>query len=146
MPLTTATQLDALIAARTAPPHSSLPRLVVAAARGADAAPDALPLYLGLGGTAQLPPSPADAPGPALVADDAFVLASCSKLVTTVAVLQLVERGMLELEQDVREVMPALGMLKRLDGFGEEGEPVLRDDGVPVTVRMLLTHTAVSVA
>jgi len=58
--------------------------------------------------------------------DTLFDLASISKLFTTVAALQLVERGLIDLDAPVTEYIPE---------FGNNGKET-------ITVRMLLTHTS----
>jgi CubicO group peptidase (beta-lactamase class C family) len=62
-------------------------------------------------------------------ADTVFMLASASKTVTGVAVMQLVEDGLLDLDADVNEYLP---FDVRTPQF----------PNVPITTRMLLTHTA----
>ena len=70
-----------------------------------------------------------------------FWIASMTKAVVSVAALGLIERGELELEQPVAEVLPAFGELAILDGF--DGDvPRLRPATWPVALRHLLTHTS----
>jgi len=79
-----------------------------------------------------------DAP---VVPDTMFRIASMTKALTSVAALQLVEDGRLELEQTVASVLPEFGDLQVLEGF-DGGAPRLRPPARPVTVRHLLTHTS----
>src|SRR3984957_14554759 len=73
--------------------------------------------------------------------DTMFWIASMTKAVVSVAVLQLIERGELELEQPVVDILPAFGELAILDGF--DGDvPRLHAATRPVTLRHLLTHTS----
>jgi CubicO group peptidase (beta-lactamase class C family) len=58
-----------------------------------------------------------------------FMLASISKTIVSVAVMQAVEDGVLELEADVQDVA---GFPVRNPGFPDD----------PITLRMLLTHTS----
>jgi methyl acetate hydrolase len=74
-------------------------------------------------------------------ADTMFWIASMTKAVVSVAALQLIERGELELEQPVTDILPAFGELEILDGFDDD-VPRLRAPTRPVTVRHLLTHTS----
>ncbi|HST44410.1 MAG TPA: serine hydrolase domain-containing protein, partial [Luteimonas sp.] len=73
--------------------------------------------------------------------DDIFRIYSMSKTVTSVAVLMLMEEGALALEDPVSRYIPALGDLQVLDG-GTADAPLRRAPARPVTLRMLLTHTA----
>lgn len=52
-------------------------------------------------------------------------VASCTKLMTSIAALQCVERGMITLEDDVAEILPELARLGILTGSDEKGEPVI---------------------
>jgi methyl acetate hydrolase len=74
-------------------------------------------------------------------ADSMFWIASMTKAVVSVAVLQLIERGELELEQPVADLLPAFGELAILDGFDVD-VPRLRAATRPVTLRHLFTHTS----
>ena len=71
-----------------------------------------------------------------------FRIASMTKAITTVAAMQLVERGTLTLDEPVSRHLPELGKLEVLEGFDNSGKPILRPAGKPVTLRLLLTHTA----
>lgn len=70
-----------------------------------------------------------------------FRYASMTKLITTVAVMQLVERGQLSLDQEVASVLPEFGDLQVLDSFDGD-EPILRAPASAATVGQLLNHTA----
>ncbi|KAI0843294.1 beta-lactamase family protein [Hypoxylon sp. FL0890] len=84
--------------------------------------------------------SPKD--GPAYNEDTVMGLASMSKLVTTVAALQLVERGLIALDDDVLPLLPTLAKQEILTGFADNGEPITRKRQNPITLRLLLTHSA----
>jgi methyl acetate hydrolase len=73
--------------------------------------------------------------------DTMFALMSMTKAFTSVAALQLIERGALELEQPVADVLPAFADLQVLDGFDGEA-PRLRPPASQATIRQLLTHTS----
>jgi len=75
-------------------------------------------------------------------ADTVFSIASMTKLLTSVAALQLVERGRLKLDEPAARVDPALGSPQVLDGFDAQGAPQLRLARKPITLRNLLTHTS----
>jgi CubicO group peptidase (beta-lactamase class C family) len=75
--------------------------------------------------------------------DAVFRIASMTKAITSVAAMQLVERGKLDLDADAGEVLPELRDPHVLEGFdAESGEPSLRPAAAPITPRQLLTHTS----
>jgi methyl acetate hydrolase len=74
--------------------------------------------------------------------DTVFRIASMTKAIATVAAMQLVEQGKLELEEPVPAIDPALGSPQILEGFDAAGAPKLRPAKRPITLRHLLTHTA----
>ncbi len=80
--------------------------------------------------------------GPAMTVDTVFWIASMTKAITSTAAMQLVERGKLELDRPIRELLPELAAAKVLEGFDAGGEPKLRPARRDVTLRHLLTHTA----
>jgi len=68
------------------------------------------------------------------------VFASMVKLLTSVAALQLVERGKLRLDEPAARIDPTLESPMVLDGFDAQGAPQLRAARKPSTLRNLLTH------
>ncbi|BEV02302.1 serine hydrolase domain-containing protein [Novosphingobium olei] len=74
--------------------------------------------------------------------DSLFQIASMTKALTSAAVLQLVERGKLDLDAPVGAILPELADPQVLDGFDEAGAPILRPAKSPVTLRHLLMHTS----
>ncbi|EQB48150.1 beta-lactamase [Colletotrichum gloeosporioides Cg-14] len=81
--------------------------------------------------------------GKPLAADDVLTLASVTKLLTTIAALQLVERGILSLDDsDVAHHVPALAQKPILTGFSASGAPIEVPRQQPITLRHLLTHSA----
>lgn len=78
--------------------------------------------------------------GPALDGEHIFRIASMTKPVVTVAVLQLVEAGRLSLDQPVKEILPALGEVQLARRNGDDIEY-----GAPetdITLHHLLNHTS----
>ncbi|KAF5025563.1 hypothetical protein F66182_2371 [Fusarium sp. NRRL 66182] len=71
-----------------------------------------------------------------------FTLASLTKLPTTVAVLQLVEKGVITLDTDVSDLLPVLGRQQILAGWDADGSPILHKRRNPITLRHLLTHSS----
>jgi methyl acetate hydrolase len=74
-------------------------------------------------------------------ADTLFRIASMTKALTSVAALQLIGQGRLELGQTVASVIPAFGELQLLEGFDGD-EPRLRELSRQPTIQQLLTHTS----
>lgn len=140
--LSTATSIDALLAAATLDPYHGLPRAVVLAASSTD--PD---VYSGKAGYAHLPlEAVADGvlarEGAPVTEESVFEIFSCTKLVSVIACLQLVEQGKLRLEDDAREYVPELKEAKLFTGFDEKGDLLFEDNSSPITIKSLLIHTA----
>jgi methyl acetate hydrolase len=74
--------------------------------------------------------------------DSVFRIASMTKPVTGAAAMQLVEKGLIDLEQPIGDILPVVREVKVLEGFDANGTPRLRQPRVPVTLRHLLTHTS----
>ncbi len=79
--------------------------------------------------------------GAAMTADTVFWIASMTKPLTSIAAMQLVERGLLSLDAPVADVLPQLARPMVLDGVAD-GLPVLRPARTAMTLRHLLTHTS----
>jgi methyl acetate hydrolase len=122
------TQIDAAL--RQATEHKDVPGVVAMAAN------DKGVIYEGAFGIRDL------AKGPDMTLDTIFRLASMTKAITSVAAMQLVEQGKLELEQPIGNVLPELAAPQVLEGFDDAGAPRLRPAKQPITLRHLLTHTA----
>ncbi|HEY2843802.1 MAG TPA: serine hydrolase domain-containing protein, partial [Bryobacteraceae bacterium] len=74
--------------------------------------------------------------------DSIFAIASMTKAITSVAAMQLVERGKLKLDEPVARHLPQLAKMDVLQGFDAAGKPVLRPATKQITLRHLLTHTS----
>jgi CubicO group peptidase (beta-lactamase class C family) len=74
--------------------------------------------------------------------DTVFRIASMVKLLTSVAAMQLVERGELDLDEPAARLDPTLGLPQVLAGFDADGAPQLRPAKKPITLRNLLSHTS----
>ncbi|PQE13822.1 beta-lactamase protein [Rutstroemia sp. NJR-2017a BBW] len=74
--------------------------------------------------------------------DSVFWIASLTKLSTAIASLTAVEKGLITLDQNVREIVPELAQLEVLEGFDEDGTPRLRNCTSPITLRQLLSHSS----
>ena len=66
---------------------------------------------------------------------------SMSKIVTSVAVLSLLEEARFRLDDPVGDYLPELARMKVLTG-GTAAKPLLADAKTPITIRHLLTHTS----
>jgi methyl acetate hydrolase len=77
-----------------------------------------------------------------MTTDTVFRIASMVKLLTSVAAMQLVEAGKLELDAPAAATDPALASHPVLAGFDAKGAPQLRPPKRPVTLRHLLSHTS----
>lgn len=68
-------------------------------------------------------------------------IASCTKLMTAISVIQCVDKGLLSLDDDISSVLPEWKTRQVLVGFEEgTGKPILREAKNTITARMLLTH------
>ncbi|MFN8634640.1 MAG: serine hydrolase domain-containing protein [Chloroflexota bacterium] len=77
-----------------------------------------------------------------MTVDTVFWIASMTKAITSVAAIQQVERGNLDLDAPIGEILPELAAPRVLEGFDPAGVPILRRARRPITLRLLLTHTA----
>jgi methyl acetate hydrolase len=78
----------------------------------------------------------------AMQPDTVVWVASMTKVVTASAVMQLVEKGLLDLDQPAGDFIPYLRDVQVLTGFGQDGAAILRSPVRPVTTRQLLAHTS----
>ena len=74
--------------------------------------------------------------------DNIIQIASMTKLVTTIAALQLVEQGKLDLDTPISAYAPELNELQVLTGFAADDTPIFAEANRPPTARELMTHTA----
>jgi methyl acetate hydrolase len=94
-------------------------------------------LYQGAFGVADV------ATGRALTSDALFRIASMTKPVTSVALMQLIEQGRIGLDDPAEKYLPELAGLKVFESFDPAtGAYVLRAASNPPTVKHFLTHTS----
>lgn len=74
--------------------------------------------------------------------DSVGAIMSMTKALTGTAAMQLVERGLLDLDAPAGDVCPYLAQVQVLTGYDEAGNPQLRAPRTPVTLRNLLTHSS----
>jgi CubicO group peptidase (beta-lactamase class C family) len=84
----------------------------------------------------------ADANSAPISADSPMWIASCTKLLTTIAALQCVERGLLALDADVSPILPEFHAPDILTGFDARGQPTYVKAQNKITLRQLLTHSS----
>ncbi|HXY05211.1 MAG TPA: serine hydrolase domain-containing protein [Burkholderiaceae bacterium] len=80
--------------------------------------------------------------GKAMALDTVCWIASMTKPLTTVAVLQLVERGVIDLDVPAIRWLPQLAEAQVLEGFRADGQPRTRAPKRAISLRQLLTHTS----
>jgi CubicO group peptidase (beta-lactamase class C family) len=90
-------------------------------------------------GTLQLDPTSAP-----VSSDTVMWLASCSKVVTSIAALQCIECGLFTLDDaaDVDRLLPEWKDPDVLTGFTDDGKPILQPAKEKITLRQLLSHTS----
>jgi methyl acetate hydrolase len=115
-------QIDRVV--RAAVEQKKIPGVVAMAATGAGV------IYQGAFGNRDVRRS---AP---MTADTIFRIASMTKPVTSVAVMQLVERGKVQLDEPAGNYLPELSRVQVLE------QTKLRPPKTPITVRQLLSHTS----
>ena len=77
-----------------------------------------------------------------MAVDTPFQIASMTKAVVSAGAMQLVERGVLSLDEPIGDLLPDLASPQVLTGFATDGTPQLRPASRPITLRHLLTHTS----
>ncbi|PSN62090.1 beta-lactamase/transpeptidase-like protein [Corynespora cassiicola Philippines] len=74
--------------------------------------------------------------------DTICALASMTKLLTAVAVMQFVEAGIVDQDESVSKLLPDIGKYGIITGFDDEkNEAITTSISTPITLRMLLNHT-----
>ncbi|KFX90972.1 hypothetical protein V490_06166 [Pseudogymnoascus sp. VKM F-3557] len=81
-------------------------------------------------------------PGEKMDLNATFIMASCTKLMTTIAAMQCVERGLIKLDDDVSTILTELKDIKILTGFKDKKVPLFVPAKNKITLRHLLTHTS----
>ena len=68
--------------------------------------------------------------------DTILSLASCTKLMTAIAALQCVEKGLMALDDDVSKILPELGTVEIITGIEEAtGQPILSAKSSNISLR-----------
>lgn len=83
-----------------------------------------------------------DTNSPKVTVETPALIFSCTKLVTCVAGLQLVEQGKLNLHDPVEKYVPEIKNIQLLEGWNDDGSPKLAPPKNPIKVIHLFTHTS----
>lgn len=78
----------------------------------------------------------------AMTTDTVMAIFSCTKAIGGTAAMQCVEDGLLDLDAPAKNYAPDIAKVQVLDGFDDNGDPILRPPKRDITTRMLLLHTA----
>lgn len=74
--------------------------------------------------------------------DTEMIVFSCTKLITAICALQLIEQGQLSLDDSVGKYLPDIAEIQVWTGLDDEGKPVTRPRETDMKVIHLLTHTS----
>lgn len=78
-----------------------------------------------------------------MTTNDLFKIASMSKVITSVAVLQMYEKGLFLLDDPISKYIPELEKMEVLSSFNEADSTFTTvPSKTPITIRHLLTHTS----
>lgn len=86
-------------------------------------------------------PNGEDAP---MELDTVMWIASCTKLLTAVAALQCVERGLLDLDSDAGDIWAPLKNMDILKGWDDNDKPILEKAKEAVTLRYVFPSNSKS--
>ncbi|KAI6089250.1 beta-lactamase family protein [Hypoxylon rubiginosum] len=74
--------------------------------------------------------------------DTVMEVSSMTKFPTSIAALQLVERGLVTLDEDVSHLIPSFAKQGILESVADDGTPTVRERQNPITLRRLITHSS----
>lgn len=74
--------------------------------------------------------------------DVVMEVASMTKLPTSIAALQIVEKGLVTLDEDVSHLIPSFAKQGILTSVADDGTPTVRERQNPITLRRLITHSS----
>ncbi|KFY19153.1 hypothetical protein V491_04572, partial [Pseudogymnoascus sp. VKM F-3775] len=72
--------------------------------------------------------------------DTVMWVASCTKLLSSISLLQLLERGLFSLDAPIASLLPELSDPSIFTGFNSAGAPEFTKPEKEVTVRMMMSH------
>jgi len=78
-----------------------------------------------------------DPNSPPFTLESVCYVASLTKLATSISVLQIVEKGLIGLDDDVGSLIPELAVGEKdiLKGISDDGTPILAKTTKPITLR-----------
>ncbi|KAI1410343.1 beta-lactamase family protein [Hypoxylon sp. FL1857] len=74
--------------------------------------------------------------------DTVMEISSMTKFPTTIAALQLVEQGLVTLDEDLSRLLPSFANQGILVSVADDGTPTVRKRQNPITLRHLITHSS----
>lgn len=77
-----------------------------------------------------------------MATDAVFAIFSTTKALTGTCVMQLVEEGLIRLDEPAGKYVPELDQIQVLDGFDAAGQPRTRAPKRPITINDLMLHTS----
>ena len=77
-----------------------------------------------------------------MTVDTVFAIFSCTKALTGTTLMQLVEEGLVSLDDPAKNYVPEIADIQVLDGFDANGQPRLRPPKSDITLNQLMLHTA----
>ena len=78
----------------------------------------------------------------AMTSDSVMLMASCTKAITGVAVMQMVEEGLVSLNDAAKQYVPEIAEIQVLEGFDANDQPILRAPSRDITLNDLMLHTS----
>ena len=78
----------------------------------------------------------------AMTTDTVMCIFSCTKSITGVTLMQLVEEGKVKLSDPAKNYVPDIASIQVLEGFDERGQPRTRAPKSDITLNQLMLHTA----
>lgn len=76
-----------------------------------------------------------DVDSPPFTLESSGWVASMTKIITATALMQIVEKGLVQLDDDIRPLVPELASAQILRGFDGDDKPILEDNDSSVTLR-----------
>ena len=72
---------------------------------------------------------------PKFTVDSFSWVASMTKIITSTCIIQIVEKGLTQLDDDVRGIVPQLAQMQILRGFDDNDKHILEENTEPITLR-----------